>query len=40
MINVITLPTGGGMIEVSIDDMKATAYEPVNTFNADELVAF
>ena len=40
MINVITLPTGGGMIEVSIDDVKATAYEPVSTFNAEELVAF
>jgi hypothetical protein len=40
MINVITLPTGGGMIEVNIDDVKATAYEPVATFNPEELVAF
>lgn len=40
MINVITLPTGGGMIEVNIDDVKTTAYEPVSTFNAEELVAF
>ena len=40
MINVITMPTGGGLIEVNIDDVKATAYEPVATFNPEELVAF
>jgi hypothetical protein len=40
LINVITLPTGGSMIEINVDDVKQTAYEPVSTFNADELVAF
>ena len=40
MINVITMPTGGGLIEVNIDDVKATAYEPIATFNPEELVAF
>lgn len=40
MINVITMPTGGTMIEINIDEVKATAYEPVSAFNADELVAF
>lgn len=40
LINVITLPTGGGMIEFSVDALKAVAYQPVSTFNADELVAF
>ena len=40
MINVITMPTGGGLIEVNIDDVKQTAYEPVATFNPEELVAF
>jgi hypothetical protein len=40
MINVITLPTGGSMIEINIDDVKATAYEPAATFNPEELVAF
>lgn len=40
LINVITMPAGGGLIEVNIDDVKATAYEPVTTFNAEELIAF
>lgn len=40
MINIITMPTGGGLIEVNIDDVKATTYEPIATFNPEELVAF
>lgn len=41
VINIISMPnSGANLIEVNIDDVKATAYEPVTTFNADELVAF
>lgn len=41
VINVITMPNNGvNLIEVNIDDIKATAFEPVTTFNAEELVAF
>jgi hypothetical protein len=40
-INVITMPSNSaGMIVLKLDDVKQTAYEPVNAFNADELVAF
>jgi hypothetical protein len=41
VINIISMPNGGAnLIEVNIDDVTATAYEPVATFNPDELVAF
>lgn len=41
VINVITMPNNGAnLIEVNIDDIKATAFEPVTTFNVEELVAF
>jgi hypothetical protein len=40
VINVITMPAGGGLIEQNIDELKQEDYAPVNTFNADELVAF
>ena len=41
VINVITMPNGGGnLIEVNIDDVTATAYQPVVNFNAEELIAF
>lgn len=41
VINVITMPSNSaGMIVVNVDDVKQTAYEPVTTFNAEELVAF
>ena len=41
LINIITMPSNAnGLIELKIDDVKQTAYQPVATFNAEELIAF
>ena len=41
LINIITMPSNAnGMIELKIDDVKQTAYQPAATFNAEELIAF